>query len=190
MYTILKYRNNLPTVFRYESKSKKVLLDLIYETLYGKVKYKYANELKRSILKIVKVTPGILDPMPKIPLKIIRDYNSFRIIVSDTEYKSLINDDLDFAKKNGWNDDYDYCKKRIDKQIIKDMDYFSLITLKPKEKIKKQIVDIMTIEQQKLFRKSFDVLVNMSLYDLFLSFSILDGEEKFIIDKKKPDRDW
>lgn len=181
MYTILKFNGEVPTVFRYESKSKKVLKDLINKTLYGKVKYKYAEELKKSELKIIKITPGILDKMPKIPLKIIRKYCAFKYIVNDEQYLSEIQRRIESWKVHGWNDTYEYHKRHVDEDTIKEIDYFALISGEPKKEIKKYVFDILTLKQQRLFKKSFDAMIDMSLHNMYLSWNISDGKETFSI---------
>lgn len=181
MYTILKFNEGIPTVFRYESKTKKVLKDLINETLYGKVKYDYAKELKESELKIVRITPGILNAMPRIPLKIIREYCSFKKIVSEEQYISEIQRRFESGKEHGWNDTYEYCKRRVDEDTIKEIDYFALISGEPKKEIKKYVFDILTLKQQRLFKKSFDAMIDMSLHNMYLSWDISDGKETFSI---------
>jgi hypothetical protein len=181
MYTILKFNGKVPTVFRYESKSKKVLKDLINETLYGKVKYDYAKELKESELKIVKITPGILDKMPKIPLKIIREYCSFKYIVNDEQYNAEISRSIESEKEHGWREKtYEYHKRYVDAGIIKEIDYFALIAAKPKEEIKKYVFDILTLKQQKLFKKSFDAMIDMSLHNMYLSWIVVMGSKRLL----------
>jgi hypothetical protein len=82
MYTIILKTERYILVLKYQSKSKKVLKQLI-KTAQTKFDASYPNPVVGSVPEIIPVKPGMLKDIPK--LKTLRG-SSFATVLTDSDY--------------------------------------------------------------------------------------------------------